>query len=446
MNAYESIEHLLIVDHLLLPLLVNICPVDEDFGEVFSIVPTYLSIARLVYCVESVNKTSFSSSEVAMFSEFVKKFTGILNRTSYEIFEECDATFKGVLRLFELICKKLRSETLSIMNILESAISLLFCSCKKFLDFSPNSAVVVVQSGGTKEMWKKLYRSLLDDLFIYHYSPKFGNPDDKRKKFRSAQPDIKAFEQLAAIECPEEFRDKWHTEVLCPILKTRVARIPDNMMIELLALLDKVKNPHSIIKDTFSGAVIQSFNNRRVKGEELKELYESTEQKQTVRSIMSNLITKRFPRGLKEVSLDCLLDWHLWPICLTIHCDESISSGEDYTFLCSLAYNTLTNILDQLEKGIVCVQDIEKLMDRSAQFLNLCAATSLINSDDAKAILDRRISECTAFKRQKANLNSFCHALSDMIQVEGKRIIPQAEYKRIWYDTLSPGSRWYFSL
>ena len=60
---------------------------------------------------------------------------------------------------------------------------------------------------------------------------------------------------------------------------------------------------------------------QRVKGDELKELYECTEQKQTVKSIMSNLIAKKFPRPLKEVSLDCLLDWHLWPICLTIHCE-----------------------------------------------------------------------------------------------------------------------------
>ena len=95
-----------------------------------------------------------------------------------------------MLRLFELICRKLRSETLSIMNILESAISLLFRSCKKFIDFSPNSAAVVVQSC-IKEMWKRLYQSLLDDFFVYHYSPKFGDPDDARKKFNSAHTDIK---------------------------------------------------------------------------------------------------------------------------------------------------------------------------------------------------------------------------------------------------------------
>ena len=64
MKAYGSIEHLLIVDHLLLPLLVNICPVDKDFGEVFSVIPPYLSVARLIYCVESASKTAFSSSEV----------------------------------------------------------------------------------------------------------------------------------------------------------------------------------------------------------------------------------------------------------------------------------------------------------------------------------------------------------------------------------------------
>ena len=95
---------------------------------------------------------------------------------------------------------------------------------------------------------------------------------------------------------------------------------------------------------------------------------------------------------------------------------------EDYTFLCSLAYSTLTNIEDQLKKGSICVQDIKKLMDKTAQFLNLCAAISQLNRDDAKAILEHRISEYTAFERQKANLNSFCHALPDKIQVEGKKM------------------------
>ena len=135
-----------------------------------------------------------SASIQQQFSMHIPFYLGSTFKTCHIVcicsFEECDATFKGVQRLFGLVCSKLPSEALSTMNMLKSAISLLFCSCKKCIDFSPDSAAAMVRSG-IKEMWKRLYQSLLDDFFVYHYSPKFGNPDDKRKKFQDAQSDIK---------------------------------------------------------------------------------------------------------------------------------------------------------------------------------------------------------------------------------------------------------------
>ena len=88
--------------------------------------------------------------------------------------------------------------------------------------------------------------------------------------------------------------------------------------------------------------------------------------------------------------------------------------------LCLLAIVNLSNTMDQIVKGSVCIQDVEKLMGKKSQFLNLCAAIGC-NVDDMKESLEHRSSECTAFKRHKVALDSFCNALiNHEIHVEGK--------------------------
>ncbi len=48
---YDTLEPLVVLDPLLLPLLVNVC-CPEDLPVVFSVIPPYLSAARIVKLVK----------------------------------------------------------------------------------------------------------------------------------------------------------------------------------------------------------------------------------------------------------------------------------------------------------------------------------------------------------------------------------------------------------
>lgn len=63
-EKYNILKPFLILDPLLLPLLVNICSL-EDLPVVFSAIPTYLSAARLLKHVKDAAKQGYSFAEVA---------------------------------------------------------------------------------------------------------------------------------------------------------------------------------------------------------------------------------------------------------------------------------------------------------------------------------------------------------------------------------------------
>lgn len=51
----------------------------------------------------------------------------------------------------------------------------------------------------------------------------------------------------------------------------------------------------------------------------MKQLYDSAgKYKETVNRVVTKIFSNKFPRPLEEVTIDNLLDWDLWPICITI--------------------------------------------------------------------------------------------------------------------------------
>lgn len=54
-DEYEILKPFVTLDPLFLPLLVNMCSV-EDLPMVFSVIPTYLSAARLLKYVKDVKR------------------------------------------------------------------------------------------------------------------------------------------------------------------------------------------------------------------------------------------------------------------------------------------------------------------------------------------------------------------------------------------------------
>ena len=54
-EKYDTLEPLIALDPLLLPLLINICDPD-DLASVFSVIPTYLSAARVLKHVKSLKR------------------------------------------------------------------------------------------------------------------------------------------------------------------------------------------------------------------------------------------------------------------------------------------------------------------------------------------------------------------------------------------------------
>jgi hypothetical protein len=51
-------------------------------------------------------------------------------------------------------------------------------------------------------------------------------------------------------------------------------------------------------------------------GDQLQRLYEKSQK--NVGSILSNKFAKKFPQGLFVVTIDDLLNWDSWPVCISI--------------------------------------------------------------------------------------------------------------------------------
>ena len=103
-------------------------------------------------------------------------------------FNECTATYRGVQNLFKLICNKFRHRNAmsKYSMLLRSMVSLLFCSCVKFNEFSSSHPKIVPKS--IDIMWKELHKLLLDHWFVYFYTLEFGAPEGK--SFKRADSDV----------------------------------------------------------------------------------------------------------------------------------------------------------------------------------------------------------------------------------------------------------------
>ena len=88
--------------------------------------------------------------------------------------------------------------------------------------------------------------------------------------------------------------------------------------------------------------------------------------------------------------------------------------------LCSLADDTLTNLLQRIFSGSISLKEMEIIFQKKAQVLRLCAASAQKILPDVNSTLKHRHDECTAFRRQKEILGSFCRELKACnLDVEG---------------------------
>ena len=94
-------------------------------------------------------------------------------------------------------------------------------------------------------------------------------------------------------------------------------------------------------------------------------------------------------------------------------------SDESFRF-CSLADDTLTNLIQRMFNGLISLKEMETVVQKKPQVLRLCAASAQENLPGVKSALEHRHDECTAFRRHKEILGSFCRELKAYnLDVEG---------------------------
>ena len=59
--------------------------------------------------------------------------------------------------------------------------------------------------------------------------------------------------------------------------------------------------------------------------EQLEQLYSKTKKyRETVGKVLSKIFAKQFPHGIKKVTIDDLLKWDMWPVCISIYSEYCI--------------------------------------------------------------------------------------------------------------------------
>lgn len=104
-----------------------------------------------------------------------------------------------------------------------------------------------------------------------------------------------------------------------------------------------------------------------------------------------------------------------------INKDQGSCLQEQYSLMCSLADSTLEDMKDRICNGTVTLNEMDCVCAKEHQVMKLCAAANSINE-----FLELRKCECTAFKRHKSRLGSFCR------EVDTARLQIKGTFMHVW--------------
>lgn len=94
--------------------------------------------------------------------------------------------------------------------------------------------------------------------------------------------------------------------------------------------------------------------------------------------------------------------------------------SDECDIFCSLADSSLMDMIQRISSGSISFQEMETVFQKKTQVEKLCGASSQYNWDDVNSFLYLRNKECTAFRRHKENLGSFCRELETYnLPIEG---------------------------
>ena len=239
----------------------------------------------------------------------------------------------------------------------------------------------------------------------------------------------------------------------------------------LLLLLETLDNPHWIITDVFTDAVIQGFDTMVksihpkcilmivslciLQGPQdsfkVESLYSKLKKhRTTVGRILDKMLGKIYPPKTEYVSMKTILDWDLWPLLITIHsmfiiyvlnyyynpyifpCIESghmvgkdggenrsqSSLPEHSDLVCTLAESTLEDFFSKCTSTI-SIGDVKMIEMRESQIIKLHGATLTCSPGEKKSkaeefssLIQQRIQQVNIFTEKKNILASLCRKLS----------------------------------
>lgn len=89
---------------------------------------------------------------------------------------------------------------------------------------------------------------------------------------------------------------------------------------------------------------------------------------------------------------------------------------DKYSLMCSQANSTLEDMKRRIYNGTISLEEIGVVYAKKHQIMKLCAASSEYAIEET--VLELRNCECTAFKRHKTRVASFCREV-ERLQIEG---------------------------
>lgn len=94
---------------------------------------------------------------------------------------------------------------------------------------------------------------------------------------------------------------------------------------------------------------------------------------------------------------------------------------ENCQVMCTLADSTLMAMMKTISNGTITLRAMEGIYEKKDQVEKLCGAASKdYKLEDVKSLLKTRNDECTAFKRYKAILASFCREIrTTRLRIQG---------------------------
>jgi hypothetical protein len=443
---YSSLEPLFDADPLLLYDFMYICP-KEDFHHLFAKVPSYLSIARL------------SCRPVPFRQEDAKEWKFWLELVIQKITQEPTqrqlsvATVDAAKRLVKILFGKLTTTLDYHLDVLKTSISLLLAALShaQVQNLLTSVTDVFGMCEGILWQWVTNHNVIGGSFFGGSIGTRYW---PLRKELLYALPEVKLWQNILTLQTPQDRKitEAWNV-CIEKVIRGRVDKVPGQHIIELVFVLEMVKEVNPLISTLFMEKAIDRLSTETHHGN-----LDAFGESRRVGELFGRLLEKRYPQIATEesinISLHDLLTWSYWPDFIKIYSGTSKAKEglpQKCHLACFCALSQLEQVSRQLQGGDITVVDLQKIRSGQQQMERLCKAA---NSEQRKGdkseqnggqlsydalihSVELRLEEFNTLEKQQGFLQNLCEKIHPSIKgVSEAKTELQTDYKSRKINTL----------